>query len=91
MPSLTIRPGSRIRLKGQSEAVPDFLVVGCENELCWIRQQNWSPAVRFSVKFTQISIPDPQTEDQAIPTRPRAEVICLETYRRRRQAVSPSR
>ncbi|HEY9879866.1 MAG TPA: hypothetical protein V6D29_15535 [Leptolyngbyaceae cyanobacterium] len=57
MPSLTIRPGSNVRLKGQSEYVPDFLVVRCEGDQCWVRQKNWTPEAQLQIRVTQIAIP----------------------------------
>ncbi len=85
MASLTIRPGSRVRLKGQDQHVPDFLVVGCSHHHCWLRQQNWHPEARLMVTFSQLQVaeaPPPVVlhTPQASPTN----VICLATYRQRR-------
>jgi hypothetical protein len=61
MASLTIRPGARVRLKGQNDHVPDFYVVRCEYDRCWIRQMNWNPEVSIDVQFSQLFIPDPSS------------------------------
>jgi hypothetical protein len=58
MASLTIRPGSQVRLKGQDDHVPDFLVIRCDRDRCWIRQQDWGPDAELNVRFTQLFIPD---------------------------------
>ncbi|MFM7529910.1 MAG: hypothetical protein ACKO63_15745 [Nodosilinea sp.] len=87
MASLTIRPGSRVRLKGQDQHVPDFLVVGCSHHHCWLRQQNWHPQARLMVTFSQLLVAEaPPAVSQPLqgPTNPINKVICLATYRRRR-------
>ncbi len=85
MASLTIRPGSRIRLKGQSAHIPDFFVVRCDRDRCWVRQQNWKPEVELNVRFTQISIPEAGGEPKVeAPSPPRDNVVYLEDYRRRK-------
>jgi hypothetical protein len=58
MASLTLRPGARVRLKGQAAHVPDFYVVCCEYDQCWVRQHNWSPDAAINVRFSQLFIPD---------------------------------
>lgn len=58
MASLTLRPGARVRLKGQAAHVPDFYVVCCDYDHCWVRQHNWSPDTAINVRFSQLSIPD---------------------------------
>ncbi|MGF1568905.1 MAG: hypothetical protein ACFCVD_12690 [Nodosilinea sp.] len=58
MASLTIRPGSRVRLKGQDSHVPDFFVVRCDHEKVCLRQPDWSPEAQLNVHFTQILVPD---------------------------------
>jgi hypothetical protein len=97
MASLTIRPGSRIRLKGQDSHVPDFIVVRCERDQCWVRQQTWHPATQLNVRFTQILIPPIETIETALSQasanrddvsaleRPN-NVIYLDHYRQRRSA-----
>ena len=59
MTSLTLRPGAQVRLKGQDDHVPDFYVVSCEYDHCWIRQRNWSPEAVINVRFSQLFIPGP--------------------------------
>lgn len=84
MPSLTIKPGSRVRLKGQSEYVPDFLVIRCEASQCWIRQNTWNPEALLSVRFTQIEIPE---ASQFSPSPPPDNVIDMAQYRRKKAQV----
>lgn len=85
MASLTIRPGSRVRLKGQDQHVPDFLVVGCSHHHCWLRQQNWHPQARLMVTFSQLLVAEaPPPGVLQNPERPPNNVICLATYRQRR-------
>lgn len=57
MASLTIRPGSRVRLKGQDDHVPDFVVVRCDRDRCWIRQQAWASNAELNVSFKQLWVP----------------------------------
>ncbi|MBE9137548.1 hypothetical protein IQ254_10045 [Nodosilinea sp. LEGE 07088] len=57
MASLTIRPGSRVRLKGQDDHVPDFLVVRCDRDRCWIRQEHWAPDAELNISFKQLWVP----------------------------------
>jgi hypothetical protein len=57
MASLTIRPGSQVRLKGQDDHVPDFVVVRCDRDRCWIRQQGWAPGSELNVSFKQLLVP----------------------------------
>lgn len=57
MASLTIRPGSRVRLKGQDDHVPDFVVIRCDRDRCWVRQQDWAPAAELNVSFKQLWVP----------------------------------
>ena len=104
MASLTIRPGSRIRLKGQDSHVPDFIVVRCERDQCWVRQQGWNPDTQLNVRFSQISIPTAEAavpEKLAVPegvtttaTAPRVEpasnIIYMDDYRRRKMARDSS-
>lgn len=92
MPSLTVRPGSSIRLKGQSDYIPDFLVVRCEGDQCWVRQQTWSPDAQLQIRVTQIAIPaGPITADgtpmgEALRShREPCEVISMAEYRMRRK------
>lgn len=59
MASLTLHPGARVRLKGQDAHVPDFYVVRCEYDQCWVRQRNWSPEAAINVRFSQLFIPGP--------------------------------
>ena len=54
MASLTIRPGSRVRLKGQDDHIPDFVVVRCDRDRFWIRQQDWAPGAEINVSFKQL-------------------------------------
>lgn len=83
MPSLTIRPGSHVRLKGQSECVPDFLVVRCEGDQCWVRQQSWSPDTQLHIQITEIAVPGGK---EAAPfPRKKAKVISLSEYRQKRE------
>jgi hypothetical protein len=98
MASLTIRPGSRIRLKGQDSHVPDFIVVRCDRDQCWIRQQNWHPTIQLNIRFSQILIPSEQALMAAVATMADApsaggldndyldKVIYLEDYRRQKAA-----
>lgn len=58
MASLILRPGARVRLKGQDSTIPDFYVVRCDRDRCWVRQQGWSPEVQLNIQFNQILIPD---------------------------------
>ena len=58
MPSLTLRTGAFVRLKGQPQDLPDFLVERCQGDRCWIRQQTWGPHVQLKIKVTQIEIPE---------------------------------
>jgi hypothetical protein len=96
MASLTIRPGSRIRLKGQATHIPDFLVVRCDRDHCWVRQDDWNSEVELNVRFNQIWIPDAKGEpepsvpalsspDRSSPDRSSPDrssnVIYLEDYR----------
>jgi hypothetical protein len=60
MASLTIRPGSWVRLKGQDDHVPDFMVVRCDRDRCWLRQQTWGPEAELTVRFSQILVPEVQ-------------------------------
>lgn len=57
MASLTIHPGSRVRLKGQDDHVPDFIVVRCDRDRCWIRQEGWAPDAELNVSFKQLWVP----------------------------------
>ncbi|NJL85426.1 MAG: hypothetical protein HC886_04755 [Leptolyngbyaceae cyanobacterium SM1_1_3] len=57
MPALTLRCGKFIRLKGQPHDLPDFVVLQCRGDRCWIRQQSWGPHVQLQVKVTQVEIP----------------------------------
>lgn len=57
MASLTIRPGSQVRLKGQDDHVPDFLVLRCDRDRCWVRQQGWAPGTELNVSFKQLLVP----------------------------------
>lgn len=57
MASLTIRPGSRVRLKGQDDHIPDFVVVRCDRDRCWVRQHDWTPDAELNVSFKQIFVP----------------------------------
>jgi hypothetical protein len=85
MASLTIRPGSRVRLKGQDQHVPDFLVVGCSHRHCWLRQQNWHPEARLMVTFSQLEVAEaPPPVVLHTPQASATNVICLATYRQRR-------
>ncbi|MFH7245028.1 MAG: hypothetical protein ACHWZW_19500 [Spirulina sp.] len=59
MASLLLRPGARVRLKGQDDHVPDFYVVRCDHDRCWIRQPNWNPEATMDVRFTQLFVPGP--------------------------------
>lgn len=90
MASLTIRPGSRIRLKGQAAHIPDFFVVRCDRNHCWVRQQEWNPEVELNVRFTQILIPEdkaswsepvPAGEGEASPSLD--NVVYMDDYRQR--------
>jgi hypothetical protein len=104
MASLTIRPGSRIRLKGQDSHVPDFIVVRCDRDQCWIRQQNWHSTIQLNVRFSQILIPSEQSFVASVATMVEApsigglghdyqdNVIYLEDYRKQKaiRALSES-
>ena len=99
MASLTIRPGSRVRLKGQDDHVPDFVVVRCERDRCWIRQQDWAPDTEINVSFKQLWVPPeagstlpPALAEQAKATgllaahgdhRAGDNVVYMAAYRRR--------
>jgi hypothetical protein len=91
MASLTVRPGSRVRLKGQDSHVPDFFVVRCERDRCWIRQQDWGPETLLHVRFTQLLVPDhPGVSLGSLPpvaidplTAPVDNVIYMDAYRHR--------
>lgn len=69
MASLTLRPGARVRLKGQDAHVPDFYVVRCEYDHCWLRQRHWSPEVAINVRFSQLFIPGPPSGAPATVAR----------------------
>lgn len=86
MASLTIRPGSRIRLKGQAAHIPDFFVVRCDRDRCWVRQHDWKPDVELNVRFTQIFIPDAEGNPSAPKEdAPRLDnVIYMDDFRHRR-------
>lgn len=85
MASLTIRPGSRIRLKGQASHTPDFFVVRCDLDRCWIRQQGWNPEAELNVRFTQIFIPDAEHSSSRSADEPALDnVVYLDDYRARR-------
>ena len=85
MASLTIRPGSRIRLKGQAAHIPDFFVVRCDHDHCWVRQQDWTPETTLNVRFSQILIPDSDNPEAAesLPSVP-DNVVYMDDFRRRR-------
>ncbi|HSM81682.1 MAG TPA: hypothetical protein VLS96_08350 [Nodosilinea sp.] len=99
MASLTIRPGSRVRLKGQDDHVPDFLVVRCDRTRCWVRQEGWAPGTEINVSFKQLLVPAEAgaTLSLALAERARASgllaahgdhragdnVVYLDAYRRR--------
>ncbi len=57
MASLTIRPGSRVRLKGQDDHIPDFVVTRCDRDHCRIRQHDWAPDAEINVSFKQLFVP----------------------------------
>jgi hypothetical protein len=89
MASLTIKPGSRIRLKGQASHIPDFFVVRCDRNHCWVRQEDWTPEVELNVRFNQILIPE--TEGVSLPGEQSSgepdlpdNVIYMDDYRQRR-------
>jgi hypothetical protein len=86
MASLTIRPGSRIRLKGQAAHTPDFFVVRCDRDRCWVRQYGWNPEAELNVRFTQIYIPD--AEDASMDSDDNApvldNVVYMDDFRQRR-------
>ncbi len=100
MASLTIRPGSRVRLKGQDAHVPDFYVVRCDRDRCWVRQQDWSPEAELHVRFTQLLVPEEQASAVASSSQklekklaqlasasrviPPDNVIYMDAYRRRK-------
>jgi hypothetical protein len=96
MASLIIRPGSRVRLKGQDDHVPDFYVVRCDRDSCWIRQQDWGSGAQLHVRFTQLLVPDGQLAPVASSHRklaklaaanrpaPPDNVIYIDSYRRRK-------
>lgn len=66
MASLILRPGARVRLKGQDAHIPDFYVVCCDHSSCWVRQHNWSPEAAISVRFSQLFIPGPPSVAPAV-------------------------
>lgn len=90
MAFLTIRPGSRIRLKGQAAHIPDFFVVRCERDHCWVRQQEWNPEAELNVRFTQILIPEhgasspePVASPDGEVSPPPDNVVYMDDYRQR--------
>ncbi|PSN16777.1 hypothetical protein C7271_20050 [filamentous cyanobacterium CCP5] len=83
MPSLTLRSGSSIRLKGQPRAIPDFLVIRCEGDRCWVRQQSWGPEAALAVKVNQIAIPE--SDDWLLSDLDESNVVSLALYRFRKQ------
>jgi hypothetical protein len=99
MASLIIRPGSRVRLKGQDDHIPDFVVVRCDRDHCWIRQPDWAPDAEINVSFEQLFVPaEPgSTLPVALAERVKASgllathgdhragdnVVYLDAYRRR--------
>ncbi|TVQ08442.1 MAG: hypothetical protein EA368_12015 [Leptolyngbya sp. DLM2.Bin27] len=99
MASLTIRPGSRVRLKGQDDHIPDFVVTRCDRDHCWLRQQDWASGTAINVSFKQLFVPaEPgSTLPVALAERVRASgllaahvdhraganVVYLDAYRRR--------
>jgi hypothetical protein len=89
MASLTIKPGSRIRLKGQAAHIPDFFVVRCDRNHCWVRQADWIPEVQLNVRFNQILIPEtegfsPAEGQTSVESNRPDNVIYLDDYRQRR-------
>lgn len=83
MPSLTLRSGSPIRLKGQPRAIPDFLVIRCEGDRCWVRQHTWSPEAELTVRISQISIPD--SDESLFSAIDSPNLVSLGLYRFRKQ------
>ncbi|MFE4105334.1 hypothetical protein [Almyronema epifaneia] len=57
MPALTLHPGKFVRLKGQPQDLPDFVVVHCQGDRCWVRQQAWGSRIHLQIKVTQLEIP----------------------------------
>lgn len=86
MASLTIRPGSRIRLKGQAAHIPDFYVVRCDRDHCWVRQQDWTPEVALNVRFNQILVPNSEAiaPPEVAPSQGCDNVVYMDDFRRRR-------
>ncbi|HIK46105.1 MAG TPA: hypothetical protein IGR64_14660 [Leptolyngbyaceae cyanobacterium M65_K2018_010] len=92
MASLTIRPGSRVRLKGQADHVPDFLVIRCDRDRCWVRQQDWGPGAQLNVRFTQLLVSEPapgiearlRPFEVAMAPLPLDNVIYMDAYRRQK-------
>ena len=82
MPSLTLKPGSPIRLKGQPKEIPDFLVIRCSKDRCWVRQSKWNPEVELAIQITQIDIPN--SDELVLPGNGYANVISLGLYRFRK-------
>lgn len=67
MASLTLRPGARVRLKGQDAQVPDFYVVRCHHDHCAVRQGHWSPETVINIQFTQLYIPGHLSPESIAP------------------------
>jgi hypothetical protein len=67
MASLIVRPGIRVRLKGQADHVPDFYVVRLDRDQCWIRQQGWNPEALLHVPFTHLLIPADTLHQEVAP------------------------
>ncbi|WP_346292004.1 hypothetical protein [Sphaerothrix gracilis] len=61
MPALTLGPGKFVRLKGQPQDLPDFLVIQCQGSCCWVRQQAWGPRIQLKIEVTQVAIPGMET------------------------------
>lgn len=77
MASLTLRPGVRVRLKGQDPHVPDFYVVGYDHDYCWIRQRSWGAEALLHVPFAQIVIPDETRQVSPAPSLAAGQTFCM--------------
>jgi hypothetical protein len=72
MASLVVRPGSRVRLKGQDSHIPDFYVVRSDRDRCWIRQHDWGPETQLNVSFAQLFVPEDTPQRESYPQEVRA-------------------
>ena len=49
-----LKPGKFVRLKGQPNDLPDFVLERYLGGFCWIRQQTWGQRIRWKVDVANI-------------------------------------